>query len=250
MDLPPREAGEGDRPEGGGGGGANASGPILKSDASGEPGADPSTSLRLVPLPSALRLWGGCSGGRLPIPTANPLISLTSVHAIRPRRTIFPSPLRTAPILSPSRRTGRAPRPGDPRRRRDGVRAGSSDGVSRSGPAQAGGGAGRGGQAERPLAEGATGERGLRSRSGAGFAAARPPEASAGQARTALPSGGSRITDFAACDGLGQFLTPLIRLRPERAAPSLPSRPVKRRRHVHRRSSCERPERAAPNPSA
>ncbi|MDP1736578.1 MAG: XdhC family protein [Caulobacter sp.] len=45
--------------EGGGGGSANASGPVLNSGLSGRSGAAPSTILRMVPLPSALRLWGG-----------------------------------------------------------------------------------------------------------------------------------------------------------------------------------------------
>ena len=50
---PPLVRGEGDHPKGGGGGGANASGPIPNSGLSGESGADPSTLLRRVPLPAS-----------------------------------------------------------------------------------------------------------------------------------------------------------------------------------------------------
>jgi xanthine dehydrogenase accessory factor len=45
--------------EAGGGVSANASGPVQNSGPSGQPGAAPSTMLRMVPLASALRLLGG-----------------------------------------------------------------------------------------------------------------------------------------------------------------------------------------------
>ena len=48
---------------GGGGGSAGWSGPVLISGLSDKSRADPSTLLRRVPLPSALRFWGGFSGG-------------------------------------------------------------------------------------------------------------------------------------------------------------------------------------------
>jgi tRNA(Ile)-lysidine synthase len=48
--------GEGDRSESGGGGSANAGGPLLNSGLSGQTAADPSTMLRMVPLPTS---WGG-----------------------------------------------------------------------------------------------------------------------------------------------------------------------------------------------
>ena len=98
----PNAVGEGDHAEHGGGGSANASGPILNSGSSGSPGAAPSTALRAVPLPSArggMDQWPGAlirmvDANGAPLPGRRPKLGdgdalIETVDARRPRLLMF-----------------------------------------------------------------------------------------------------------------------------------------------------------------